>query len=228
MLKVKNPNTGEWMPITAFKGEKGDPFTYDDFTPEQLEALKGQPGAKGDDYVLTEADKQEIAEEAAKLVEVPEGGNSEPLKPLTFTGAVEATYDGSEAVSVEIPSGGGWETLLDITLEEGVKRMSYIAIGDYTDIGVYACFPSTPDGVANIRIGNGWCATSTTNVIYAKANLHKMYDYLYVGVGNSTTFEDKLGTVPGNALYTNSKEMLIWSNDGVVPAGSRVVVKGLK
>lgn len=25
------------------KGEKGDPFTYDDFTPEQLEALLGQP-----------------------------------------------------------------------------------------------------------------------------------------------------------------------------------------
>ena len=26
------------------KGPKGDPFTYDDFTPEQLEALKGNPG----------------------------------------------------------------------------------------------------------------------------------------------------------------------------------------
>lgn len=25
------------------KGDKGDPFTYDDFTPEQLEALLGQP-----------------------------------------------------------------------------------------------------------------------------------------------------------------------------------------
>ena len=28
------------------------------------------------------------------------------MQPLTFTGAVEATYDGSEAVSVEIPEGG--------------------------------------------------------------------------------------------------------------------------
>lgn len=37
----------------------------------------GAPGAKGDpgdDYVLTEADKNEIAEMAAELVEVPEGG----------------------------------------------------------------------------------------------------------------------------------------------------------
>ncbi len=35
---------------------KGDPFTYDDFTPEQLEALRG------DDYVLTDQDKQDIAD----------------------------------------------------------------------------------------------------------------------------------------------------------------------
>ena len=34
------------------------------------------------------------------------GGSNQPL---TFTGAVNATYDGSEAVSVEIPAGGGGE-----------------------------------------------------------------------------------------------------------------------
>ena len=28
----------------ALKGEKGDPFTYNDFTPEQLLALKGENG----------------------------------------------------------------------------------------------------------------------------------------------------------------------------------------
>ncbi|MBR3647129.1 MAG: hypothetical protein IKN59_01900 [Paludibacteraceae bacterium] len=30
------------------KGDKGDPFTYDDFTPEQLAALKGDKGDDGD------------------------------------------------------------------------------------------------------------------------------------------------------------------------------------
>lgn len=30
------------------RGEKGDPFTYDDFTEEQLEDLKGEKGEKGD------------------------------------------------------------------------------------------------------------------------------------------------------------------------------------
>ena len=31
----------------AIKGEKGDPFTYEDFTEEQLNSLKGNPGVNG-------------------------------------------------------------------------------------------------------------------------------------------------------------------------------------
>ncbi len=48
-------------------------------------------------------------------------------KALTLTGAVSATYDGSEAVKVEIPEGGGssggenWELLADITVPETVN-----------------------------------------------------------------------------------------------------------
>lgn len=47
------------------KGDKGDPFTYEDFTPEQLEALKGEDG---NDYILTDADKTEIAEIVVALL----------------------------------------------------------------------------------------------------------------------------------------------------------------
>lgn len=36
------------MILPYIKGDKGDPFTYEDFTPEQLEALKGPKGDKGD------------------------------------------------------------------------------------------------------------------------------------------------------------------------------------
>lgn len=50
------------------KGEKGEPFKYSDFTPEQLESLRGPQGKtgpkgqKGDSYILTDADKTEIAQ----------------------------------------------------------------------------------------------------------------------------------------------------------------------
>ena len=45
---------------------------------------------------------------------------------LTFTGAVEAEYDGSEAVSVEIPEGGvvdDWKMIADITTEEEISNV---------------------------------------------------------------------------------------------------------
>ncbi len=35
--------------LEGLKGPKGDPFVYDDFTPTQLEGLKGPKGDKGDD-----------------------------------------------------------------------------------------------------------------------------------------------------------------------------------
>lgn len=72
-------------PPVNIKGDKGDAFTYDDFTTSQLEALKGAKGDKGksayeiavdngyegteaewlaslegDDYILTDADKAEM------------------------------------------------------------------------------------------------------------------------------------------------------------------------
>ena len=40
----------------------------------QFDGKDGAPGADGKDYVLTEADKEEIAEMAAEKIEVPEGG----------------------------------------------------------------------------------------------------------------------------------------------------------
>jgi hypothetical protein len=53
-------------------GEKGDPFTYEDFTPEQLEALKAKDGI---DYVLTSADKTEIANAVLDSLTEAEGGS---------------------------------------------------------------------------------------------------------------------------------------------------------
>ena len=45
IFKVKNPETGNWESVKAVKG---DPFTYEDFTEEQIRALTGPQGPKGD------------------------------------------------------------------------------------------------------------------------------------------------------------------------------------
>ena len=77
----------------------------------------------GDDYVLTDADKAEIAEEAAKLVEIPGEESYRLLKTITVTEAVEEiseTYPvGYEGVIV---------TVENITLASGSLRL-YVTAG---------------------------------------------------------------------------------------------------
>ena len=46
LLKIKNAN-GQWESVFALKGDKGDAFTYNDFTAPQLAALKGEKGDTG-------------------------------------------------------------------------------------------------------------------------------------------------------------------------------------
>lgn len=98
----------------------------------------GKDGEPGSDYILTDADKAEIAERAAEMVEVP----GSTMQPLTFTGAVEATYDGSEAVSVEIPSvgssaGNSGDTpveILTFTTEEEVTALTLDIDSSFFDV----------------------------------------------------------------------------------------------
>jgi hypothetical protein len=47
VIEFKNVD-GEVVKRIDIKGAKGDPFTYEDFTEEQLEALKGEKGDKGE------------------------------------------------------------------------------------------------------------------------------------------------------------------------------------
>lgn len=127
-LQGEKGEQGEQGPIgpQGIQGEKGDKGEVG----EQGEpGQPGQPGADGKDYILTEADKSEIAGMAAELVEVPEAPEVS-MKPLTFTGAVNATYDGSEAVSVEIPQGGGGGGGEVLTANETVLASGTFAVDE--------------------------------------------------------------------------------------------------
>lgn len=69
-IKIYNEELGLWQDISAGEqGPKGDAFTYEDFTPEQLESLKGpqgEPGVQGKDgdsgvYIGASAPTEESA-----------------------------------------------------------------------------------------------------------------------------------------------------------------------
>lgn len=62
------PEQLEALKVKGDKGDKGDAFTYADFTPEQLESLKGPAPVRGVDY-WTEGDKTEIVNDV--LASIP-------------------------------------------------------------------------------------------------------------------------------------------------------------
>ncbi len=77
-------------------------------------------------------DEKYIPDSIARKSDIPQGGGSADIPdtlpnphPLTFTGAVKATYDGSTPVEVEIPMGGAgetWDVLANFKAEEDVAN----------------------------------------------------------------------------------------------------------
>lgn len=88
----------------------------------------GQPGTDGKSAYQYAQDGGYTGTEAEFAAKLAQEKFVNP-NALTFTGAVEGSYDGSAPVSVEIPSGGGnkgWTLLYDgtITIEEAVKTVT--------------------------------------------------------------------------------------------------------
>lgn len=102
--------------LQSIKGEKGDPFTYNDFTSEQLENLKGEQGEKGETptlpdfsnwqkYKLTQGDGSVITDFDSSI----DFNNVEQLKSLP-NGLRYVTKTSS--LPNDITSNFGWVTKL--------------------------------------------------------------------------------------------------------------------
>ena len=70
----------------ALKGEKGDPFTYDDFTPEQLLALKGENGIDGKSAYQLAVEKGFVGTEAEWVASLK--GETGPIGPQGVQGEI--------------------------------------------------------------------------------------------------------------------------------------------
>ena len=130
--------------LTPTIGDNGNWYLGETDTGKPSRGERGETGAKGDKgetgatgaagksayqyaqdggYIGTEAEfATKIAQEMPTALPNPNA--------LTFTGAVEGSYDGSEALSVEIPSGSGasegssqWKIIRDLTISENADRV---------------------------------------------------------------------------------------------------------
>ena len=112
------------------KGDKGEPFEYEDFTPEQLEGLTPQ---KGVDY-FTEGEKQEVANEAKELTEIAIQptlqNNLKSAKDYTDNAIVrdfkDITFD-SKTMTIVLTRHDNTTFTIDLPIENTVKNGRYDA-----------------------------------------------------------------------------------------------------
>ena len=103
--------------IPTIKGDKGDPFTYSDFTQEQLEALKGADGytpIKGTDYFDGQDGFSPIIEENAN--------NTDKIYKLDITTADRTfTTPNLKGADGQGGTGGGEENVIESISVNGVN-----------------------------------------------------------------------------------------------------------
>ena len=77
--------------LNSLKGEKGDPFTYADFTPEQLNALKGPKGDKGEPFRYSDFTPEQLLALKGPKGDPGSGGGQATSQPIEIYEAAWGT-----------------------------------------------------------------------------------------------------------------------------------------
>lgn len=91
-VTLMNNDLSHIVALGGIPGEKGDPFTYADFTMQQLEALKGDQGPQGEPFKYSDFTPEQLellkgpkGDEGIQGDEGPQGEKGEPFKYSDFT-----------------------------------------------------------------------------------------------------------------------------------------------
>lgn len=94
---------------TGPQGPKGDPFTYADFTPEQLASLTGPQGPKGDPGATgAQGEKGERGEKGTQGEPGPQGAQGEKGEAGAQGLKGDPGAPGSDGITPEIGTNGNW------------------------------------------------------------------------------------------------------------------------
>jgi hypothetical protein len=133
------------------KGDKGEPFKYSDFTPEQLEGLRGPQGKtgpkgqKGDSYILTDVDKTEIAQK----VKLPTK-TSELENDSNFVSDENYIHTDNNFTSAEKKKLGALVNYDDTAIKEQIDGKQDKLSKEQLD-----AITSVPNKIDNSAVGNG-------------------------------------------------------------------------
>ena len=115
--------------VQTIKGEKGDPFRYEDFTEEQLLKLKGERGERGEKGL--KGDKGEQGVQGVQGNDGRDGANGKDVEIKNNGTHIQWKYTDEEEVS--------WKNLIEINTLKGDKGESF----EYDDF--------TPEQLLNLK-----------------------------------------------------------------------------
>jgi hypothetical protein len=211
-----HPGETEEAFIEDITGEKGDPFTYDDFTTEQLEDLKGDSGDQGEDgksaYELaveggyTESESEWLA--SLKGEKGDDGQDGEDGEDGVGFEYDDLTPDQIESLKGEQGDTGANSYEFWLQSNPGGTEAQYWASlkgdkGDEGDDFTYDDF--TPEQLAGLKGDQGDIGEGQT-----------------VSVGDVTTVDPKVDGTHGDASITTNGKLTTEQNlvlDFAIPAG---------
>lgn len=157
----------------------------DNPAPVSIKGPQGIQGVPGDDYVLTDADKQEIADAViADGTEATLGSSAADLS-LGLTGAAVGQIAKITAVDengkptawspVDMPNGGSgkeWQKIIDVEISESTMFFEATGLNDVTEVycewgGLKTASETRPRNldlyINDIDVGVGWVENSASN-----------------------------------------------------------------
>lgn len=235
------------------KGEKGDPFTYADFTPEQLEALRGpqgEPGPAGSDANVTAvniesalgytpANSQDLDNKLPKSPSAWEQWTAEEQETarerigaskelgIWEDIATETITEEASAITINVDAGGNPFSLSDVICE-----ISFPAESTETKRNVYfGTKAATNNTFARIQV------TTRTNyntgaITYARIISGRIICEGAIGGFTSSRYEpfNKYGIFKGCGEIESESfgSISVFTYSKAFPVGTTVILKGIR
>lgn len=188
----------------ALKGEKGDPFTYDDFTPEQLLALKGETGIQGKSAYQIAVEKGFIGTETEWIASLK--GEIGPMGPQGIQGKT-----GPQGIQGEIGPQGiqgevgpvGPQGIQGKIGPQGPKGDSYqITETDYAAIAGMVPVPSKTSELTNDSNFITDVKLNGESVINKDGSIDLQLGSLDTTLGETITCNQAIGGISAGTTFT--------------------------
>ena len=194
----------------ALKGEKGDPFTYDDFTSEQLEALKVK-GDKGDPFIYSDFTPEQLVALKGEKGDAFTFADFTPEELLLLKGEKGDSFTYNDFTQEQLNSlKGPAFTYDDFTQEQlnslkGPKGDSYeITSSDYDQIAKLVSVPTNTSDLVNDSNFVTDIKLNGESVVNQNGSIDLQLGNLDTTLGETITCNQAIGGIAAGTIFSEN------------------------